>query len=73
MDKCTDDMDTKIGVIMRQTTYDTDLARSKYTEHSGDVTSIIREFVGGKRHESTIPTTTNQKLYKALRDHISIV
>lgn len=66
------DKDNKIGMIMRQTTYDLDTAIDKYNGHGGDVIAVIREFVGGKKHESAVPTSTNQKLYKALRDYIAI-
>jgi|UniRef100_A0A6C0BQP4 hypothetical protein len=58
----------KIGIIMRQTTYTREETSSKLLEHNGDVTSIIREFVGGKPVEPKIPTTFNQRLYSVMRN-----
>ena len=58
----------KIGIIMRQTTYTREETSSKLLEHNCDITSIIREFVGGKPVKPKIPTTFNQRLYSVMRN-----
>lgn len=64
--------ESKIGVVMRQTTYDKDMSITKLKEHNWDEMVVIREFTGGKEVTPNVPSSTNQKLYMAFREHMSL-
>jgi hypothetical protein len=64
--------DMKIGIVMRQTEYDRETAESKLKEHNWNEMDVIREFTGGKKETPYVPSSTNQKLYAAFREHMSL-
>jgi hypothetical protein len=62
----------KIGIVMRQTTYDKGTVETKLKEHDWDEMAVIREFTGGKKEVPKIPSSNNQKLYTAFRQHLAL-
>ena len=57
---------------MRQTTYDKGTVETKLKEHDWDEMAVIREFTGGKKEVPKIPSSNNQKLYTAFRQHLAL-
>ena len=69
-----DNLDDLIDVIMRQTNYDRNTAHLKLGHHNNDIVAVIREYMDPPVTEnSTIPTSTNQKIYYEIRNHMDIM
>ena len=65
----TDEM--AVAMIVRQTGYDQETARSKLAEHDGDAIATIREYTRGAAGEAlaadAVPNSVNQRIYGEIR------
>ena len=57
-------------IVMRQTDYDEKTAKIKLEEHSHDVKSVVREFLGISLKQEPVKKTIQQELYKQIREYI---
>lgn len=76
----TDDEKNIVNMIKRQTNYSDDVVYRKLQLHNNDVETIITEYItsdkSGKSGKSNIQEeceiTTNQKIFKAIRDNFDV-
>jgi hypothetical protein len=54
-------------IVMRQTDYSEDQALEKIKEHNKDITSIVREFMGGSKAAINNNKSVNQTIYSEIR------
>lgn len=64
---CESDMEEKIGMVRRQTDYDSVTARQKLLEMNMNHILVIKDYMGVKENTNTEPKTLQQKIYKELR------
>ena len=58
----------KIAIIKRQTDYNEEKIQEKLKEFNGDVEKIIMEFHGISDKKEETNMSSNQKIFKAIRD-----
>ena len=58
----------KIAIIKRQTDYNEEKIQEKLKEFNGDVEKIIKEFHGISDEIKETNMSSNQKIFKAIRD-----
>jgi len=64
----TEQIDTKIQIILRQTDYNVEQARAKLSEYNYDETSVIKAYLGIEhKPKSDKIKSINQEIYKQLR------
>ena len=67
----TDQIDSKIQIILRQTDYTEETAREKLRQFNFDEMSVIKDYFGILDKKSTEKLTSiNQAIYKQLRSHL---
>jgi len=67
----TDQINSKIQIVMRQTDYIEEKAREKLGEFNFDEIAVIRDYFGiSKKIESEKVSSVNQAIYKQLRGHL---
>lgn len=67
----TDQINSKIQIIIRQTNYTEEKAREKLTTFNFDEIEVIRDYFGiSKKKESKQITSINQEIYKQMRGHL---
>jgi hypothetical protein len=72
----TDELEKKIQLVQRQTSYTEEQAREKLTLNDYDEMKCIREYLGvptKKATYSTKPTSLNQQIYKEIRHKLGTV
>lgn len=60
-------MDAKIKIVMNQTTYTMDEAKTHLTNHDWNIEAVILEFMGGSNVQER-KLSNNQKIFKAFRE-----
>ena len=71
---CTDDVDDKVGMVMRQTDYTDNQARERLAFHKYDVVNCVKEFMGiptEKKKDKIV--SLNQQIYKEIRHKLGSV
>ena len=64
----TEQIDPKIQIILRQTNYNVEEARTKLAEYKYDETSVIKAYLGIENKKPTQKIKSiNQEIYKQLR------
>jgi hypothetical protein len=64
----TEQIDTKIQIILRQTDYNIEQARTKLADYNYDETSVIKAYLGiDNKKSSEKIKSINQEIYKQLR------
>ena len=66
----TDQIDTKVQLILRQTNYTDDIAREKLGQFNFDEMAVIRDYFGITEKKSLPIKSVNQAIYKQLRGHL---
>jgi hypothetical protein len=66
----TDQIDTKVQLILRQTNYTDDIAREKLGQFNFDEMVVIRDYFGITEKKSLPIKSVNQAIYKQLRGHL---
>lgn len=68
----TDQIESKIQIIMRQTDYTEEQAREKLNKFNFDEISVIRDYFGitEKKEKSPEVKSVNQAIYKQIRGHL---
>ena len=62
-----------IKFIRRQTDYSDEVILEKLVEHENDIQRIILEYNGVNSNENCGEISTNQKIFKAIRDNMNEV
>lgn len=59
----------QIDMILRQTNYNKETAEQKLKDHTGDILSVIREYMGPSRVNKPCSNmrSVNQQIYKEIR------
>jgi len=60
-------IDEKIQMVMRQTSYNEEIAREKLIEHDFDEIATIKSYLGIPKKKETPVKSINQEIYKQLR------
>lgn len=67
----TDQIDSKIQIILRQTDYTVEQAREKLGDFNFDEMAVIRDYFGiTKKKEPEKLKSVNQAIYRQLRTHL---
>ena len=67
----TDQIDSKIQIILRQTDYTVEQAREKLGDFNFDEMAVIRDYFGiTKKKEPEKLKSINQAIYRQLRTHL---
>lgn len=67
-----DDLEIKIGIIMRQTDYDEERARTSLEKNSYDTEKCIKEYLGiPDKKEKQV--SVNQQIYRELRKQLGSI
>jgi hypothetical protein len=67
----TDQIESKIQIVMRQTDYTKEIAREKLGEFNFDEVSVIRNYFGiTEKKEPEKIKSVNQAIYKQIRGHL---
>jgi hypothetical protein len=68
----TDQIDTKVQIILRQTNYTLDKAKEKLQEFNFNEEEVIRDYFGVNKKTTTTQkiTSVNQTIYKQLRGYL---
>ena len=62
-----------VNLIKRQTDYSEQVILEKLVEHENDIERIILEYNGVNSNDSDGKISTNQKIFKAIRDNMNEV
>jgi cytochrome c556 len=62
------DSEKLVGIIKRQTNYDSETIQKKLIEYNNNVEMILKEFHGIKDKQENNDISTNQKIFKTIRD-----
>jgi len=60
-----------VNLIKRQTDYSEQVILEKLAEHENDIECIILEYNGVNSNDSDVVNSTNQKIFKAIRDNMN--
>jgi hypothetical protein len=60
-----------INFVKRQTNYSESTILEKLTEHGNNIESIILEYNGVSSNKTNENITTNQKIFKAIRENMN--
>ena len=60
--------DENINIIKRQTDYSEEVIKEKLKLHDNNIETIILEYNGIQKKDETEHLSTNQKIFKAIRD-----
>lgn len=60
-----------INIIKRQTDYTEEIIIDKLKHHKNNIENIILEYNGVSENKSNNEITTNQKIFKAIRDNMN--
>jgi hypothetical protein len=65
------DAEQQIQIILRQTDYTEDVAKTKLQEHNDDHMSVIRSYLGIAEKKAPVRVkSVNQEIYKQLRQQM---
>ena len=68
-----DEIEEKIGILMRQTDYNEETAEKMLGKHNYDVTKCIKEYLGVPEKKETKKMSVNQQIYTELRKQLGSV
>jgi len=68
-----DEIEEKIGILMRQTDYNEETAEKMLEKHNYDVTKCIKEYLGVPEKKETKKMSINQQIYTELRKQLGSV
>ena len=66
-----EDTQALISIIKRQTDYTEETIIEKLAQHENNIETIILEYNGVFTNNQEDKTTTNQKIFKAIRDNMN--
>jgi len=69
-----DEIDERVQIVMRQTDYTTEHAKSALQKHNYDTMSCIREYLGvPEKKTQSKPVSINQQIYREIRHKLGSV
>ncbi len=68
-----DELEEKIGILMRQTNYDEETAEKMLEKHNYDVTKCIKEYLGVPEKQPAKKMSVNQQIYSEIRKKLGHV
>jgi hypothetical protein len=68
---CENDLDEKIGMVRRQTDYDSETAKLKLFEMNMDHVKVIKEYMGISNQEAVSKKSVQQQIYTELRGQMN--
>ena len=67
---CEEEMTEKIGIVIRQTNYTSELAREKLLIANMDHIKVIKEYCGITEKKAPPVKSLQQQIYKEIRHHL---
>jgi hypothetical protein len=68
-----DELEEKIGILMRQTNYDEETAEKILEKHNYDVPKCIKEYLGVPEKQPAKKMSVNQQIYSEIRKKLGHV